>query len=630
MRKASVYGKNRAFVRYLEACVGAENISAVDRIEQLPAGGAVFLLPDYDLGHPAMEEFSEEEVLHLRYLLKENTTIYLENYPAYDYRDCFLFGVQALGYLQRIRGESVKVYGQPFEILQKRGGYFFPNHLRIKGCVPLLEIRNLIGSHKILQEEEACAGYALVKKEEQIFCAMLDISNFQSEFTLPYVHWKKVFGTVFSEILQISCQTAEEAFGRTYQKIGTNQSQNASYDLRECVRKAVEWHLRSGILPREDGTGGIYEMFRSFDLAPAKNLRGDAGMFTAVLLECAAKYFGEEKWSGVAHNIFRRQLVECNLQITTGNNRGLYRWFTDSEDNTFVYASDSARVGNNILAWYRVTGEEACRARAESTGEAFLRWFGGKALMPVGYFDFAKEDLDSLAQKEEICDAPEFYEPVMLFFRNLYEVTGDERYREQIHKTAVAFAGRTEYGVQAAHSKNFTYARLLGIFSVAQQFGDGPWSKKIGELLEYFSELQEECGGIAEGGAYLDFAKNKNAEFSVAFGGENDKITDIMYCCNTVLTSLYILRKTPFGEGVDMARAEAIFSALTKFLCRVQICSEDVRLDGGWMRAYDMELEEYYGCDKDFAWGPYSILTGWMTGAIPLVFLGLLGRESLY
>lgn len=630
MRKAFVYGGNRKFIHFLQGCVGEENVRRCGRIAEIPAGEAVFLLPDYEKGEHALAEFSDDEVEHIRFLLREGTTIYIENYPAYDYRDCFLFGVQVLGYLQRLRRECIKVHGQEFEILQKRGGYFFPNHLRDKNCTPLLEIKELVGSHKILWEEEEIAGYALVKKGERVYCAMMDITDLQEEFALPYCHWEKVFGTVFSDILQTEPQKVEAAFALTYQKIGTAASLGQDCDLQTCVRKAVEWHLRSGILPERDGSRGIYEMLRSFDLEPAKNLRGDAGMFTASLLYFAANYFGEEEWRQVADRILRRQLEECHLQLTEGKNAGLYRWFTDGEDNTFLYASDCARVGNNILGCYRATGREELLHRAEATGQAFLRWFAGNALMPVGYFDFAKEDLDTIQESKQGCDAPEFYEPVMILLLHLFQETGEETYREQILKTAADFARRSSYGALAAHSKNFTNARLLGIYAVAQQFGDGPWTGRIGELLEYFGNLQDACGGIAEGEAYLDYAKQKNGEFSVAFGGEQDRITDLMYCCNTVLSSLYILRQTDFRERIDMERVEQMLAALTDFVCRVQIRSEDPRLDGGWMRAYDMELGEYYGCDKDFAWGPYSILVGWMTGAMPLVFLGMLGGESIY
>lgn len=80
----------------------------------------------------------------------------------------------------------------------------------------------------------------------------------------------------------------------------------------------------------------------------------------------------------------------------------------------------------------------------------------------------------------------------------------------------------------------------------------------------------------------------------------------------------------------DMDRIHRMKEGLCDFLLNVQIASDDSRIDGGWMRAFDMELGEYFGCAKDIAWGPYSILTGWMTGCIPLCFMELLGIETVY
>ena len=81
--------------------------------------------------------------------------------------------------------------------------------------------------------------------------------------------------------------------------------------------------------------------------------------------------------------------------------------------------------------------------------------------------------------------------------------------------------------------------------------------------------------------------------------------------------------------------AWSIFLTCTVFVDKnakngIPIRSTDERFDGAWMRAFDMDTMEYYGCDKDFAWGPYCILTGWVTGAVPLVFLDLLGLKTMY
>ena len=47
------------------------------------------------------------------------------------------------------------------------------------------------------------------------------------------------------------------------------------------------------------------------------------------------------------------------------------------------------------------------------------------------------------------------------------------------------------------------------------------------------------------------------------------------------------------------------------------------------MRAYDMDVGEWHGLNKDLGWGPYCIETGWTMGTIPAVFL-FDGREGSY
>ena len=116
-------------------------------------------------------------------------------------------------------------------------------------------------------------------------------------------------------------------------------------------------------------------------------------------------------------------------------------------------------------------------------------------------------------------------------------------------------------------------------------------------------------------------------EFAVGFG-ENDAIADMVYCQNTLAYSLNILLSQ--NGNYNRALAKELFDTLIDFLLDTQICSPDKRFNGVWMRAFDMDNMEYYGCDKDFAWGPYCILTGWVTGAIPLVFLDILGLKTMY
>jgi hypothetical protein len=63
---------------------------------------------------------------------------------------------------------------------------------------------------------------------------------------------------------------------------------------------------------------------------------------------------------------------------------------------------------------------------------------------------------------------------------------------------------------------------------------------------------------------------------------------------------------------------------------RTQIRDADHRIDGGWMRAFDMAGREYYGVNRDKDWGPYCIMGGWVMAFIPLILLGEMGEESIY
>jgi len=219
----------------------------------------------------------------------------------------------------------------------------------------------------------------------------------------------------------------------------------------------------------------------------------------------------------------------------------------------------------------------------------------------------------------------------MLFLGNLYAVTDDGRYKDQILNCAARLAeAYPNFETATSHSDNFTYSRLLGVLSVAQSFGNGIWTPVLDRIIGYFSDLQHPSGGIADGEAYISKdSLGTDIEFAVGLGGRDGVICDLVYCQNSVLYSLNYLISHGVGD-YDRKTAKDVYYKLVNFLLDVQIRSSDQRLNGAWMRAFDMENYEYYGCDKDFAWGPYCILTGWVTGSVPLVFLDLLGVKTVY
>ena len=156
--------------------------------------------------------------------------------------------------------------------------------------------------------------------------------------------------------------------------------------------------------------------------------------------------------------------------------------------------------------------------------------------------------------------------------KNLYALTADNRYKEQIFKTAEKMAEiYPNFGIGPSHSKNFTFSRALTIFAVAQTFGTGSWTKIIDEILCYFSDLQQDCGGFADGKAYFDQSSLKtDMEFAVGFGPEHGNICDLMYCQNTMTYTLNILKKCQ-TSGFDKPLAMEMLEKSVNFLTKVQI-----------------------------------------------------------
>lgn len=598
----------------------------------------LLILPDYEESALSVGEFCETEIECLAKIISlGKTKVYLENYPAFDYRDRFIFSIQARGAITPMVNNSIAVgeklsAGKRYNILQKRNGQFFPNNVRADSGVEILaEIKNCIGAHRVVASVEESRGAALIKKGENLFVSMVDITNLKNYEIFSYSNWRDFYAALFSKILAVSEQTVFDAFGQCYEGIGVRgECEPTRFAMEEAILDAIAWHLNSGLM-LDSGRGGIYEMIRSFDLNAAKNIRGDSSLFTAALFLAAGKYFNDEKLVRISENISNHLLNERGIQLEEGKNKGLFKWFSGigGLGCCDVYSSDTSRVGNSVFALYKMSGDEKLKDRILELGEALLRWFGGNALLPVANFCYDRDDLESI-QSETRCLAPEFYDAPLIFLKNLYSITADERYKEQIIKTAKRLANAyPDYPALASHSENFTFGRLLGALSAAQSFGDGVWTEVIDKLLDYFKEHQHECGGFFDGVAYFDPENiTGDMEFAVGFGKDNGNIADFVYCQNTMAYSLNILNRCEGGFNKKLARQ--MLDGLLGFILSAQIKCEDKRFHGGWMRAFDMDSKEYYGCDKDFAWGPYCILTGWVTGTLPLVLLDALGFKTMY
>lgn len=134
----------------------------------------------------------------------------------------------------------------------------------------------------------------------------------------------------------------------------------------------------------------------------------------------------------------------------------------------------------------------------------------------------------------------------------------------------------------------------------------------INKLIDYLEMIQLPCGGIyCEDNITYERNINVNCESGIVAPWEKDKITDQLYVTNNSMAALSVLMHLPDNTPVNKNKGLSVLKSLLQYVTRIQIVSDDKRFNGGWMRAFSVTHEEYYGLDLDRFWGSYCIMAGW-------------------
>ncbi|MBP5640626.1 MAG: hypothetical protein J6X55_14175 [Victivallales bacterium] len=592
-------GGTECFRRFISAICGTNGkLYIYDTPEEMPeddCDAVYLLLPCYESGKHSLPELSLEKTEAFLSLLRNGGSFYFENVLAKDNLRRRLTGMQAMGNFRYLFKECI-VYGEM--ILQAREAYHFPsrNCIQPETCAV---ISDCIGTHSIFRQGNTNFPVLNIRENGRCVSAMMNISQFDARFMRPYSCWRRLFADVFSRLTCSSAEVVEKAFDEAFPEfIRTSGNADAEY----AVRKALAWHEKSGMLRKADGTMGIYEMIQSNGLELRMNLRTDSTLLTGAFFAAAGKKYQDEHMSNLGRNLVNF-LVERHVQLPNG----LFKWM---DHTNLTWSSDSGRDGLAIINMYKATGDRKYLQMAKRLGDAFLDWLGDEAIC-CGYFEYP----DSFEGKQRF-DNPVFYGEMVSFLLQL----PDEKYHElalrNVERVGRNFPDVSQFG----YSDNFTYARYFIALACAQYALNQDYSERINHILDFFENLQEECGGIRECPIRL---KKNDTEAGIAIGDGSDAIADIMYCVNFVFISLSVLGKLPANRihTINMDKVKTMYQKIRSFLLRIQIVSPFAKLDGGWMRAYDMQLDEYYGLDLDMDWGAYCIMGGWVMSFIPLVFL---------
>ena len=551
--------------------------------------------------------------------------VYVELCDLQDSHLASLFGVRVYGAERAVFNENF-VFGDA--LLQAPDATFQPTALA--GGKEILRVEKCIGSHTpTIPGNER---FPIVVAKNSFIYAATRLSSIDRLNALPNARWRALFSTVFATLLGVSEKRVESAFLKTFPPMKLAGKKN---NISDAVKRAVEWHYKSGIMPDASGDSGCFEMIRSSDFKVKYNSRTDVMLLSAALLTTAGKAFSEPNWEKTGNNL-AAHCLDAGLQITDGESRGIFRWFDTLGaigTSELVFASDNGRCGMALIQLYRSTGDARYLESARMLGDAYIRWADGEPYLKQTVFSPNECDLSTMKRSANPCNAPVFYDGMALLFANLYRITGDERYRNQLKLTADALVRDYPDGYATNFTpltKSFLYSRLMIVLAAAQEIECGDYSDLINELVMTFRDLQDSCGGVQDAGLVIADNTYSHEEFAVSMGKDEDKIVDMLYCTNNLLGCFTLISGMKNSLTVKKDIAEKMKSGIIEFLLFTQITEYDDRLFGGWMRAYDMESGEYYGVNKDLGWGPYCIMGGWVMGFFPLLLLADSGTPSIY
>lgn len=478
-------------------------------------------------------------------------------------------------------------------------GYFqdtHENHEESAAVHPGLHIKSL-GAGKV-----ACATFAL-------FC------NAKPETLRPYYRWANVIS-----VLSVRIGIPFVQWPKLVNTMGAGNT------LEQAVHRNVRWFHQSGMLPADDGSQGVYENIHSINAEVTKDRRPDCHAQTSLMLYLYGKWSGNEDYLVTSENLMTYLFDNHYQDLEEGSpSYGFFKWFDDpGQYPDQIFTDDNSWVCFVLMYLYRQTKKEIYLKHALPLAEALLETQRDDGLRS-GMLRRAQlvESGREGARQLDASLNPHFESIAHAAFIQSYLVTGREEYLAAAMKGSKQLLARMD-------DLTFMYSRtsglnrfLLPLGFLSQHDESGEIAQGMQKIVDYLLACQGKLGAIEE----MD---NPDPE---RFGKEDagvyihngEGIADQLYTNNFLLMNMWELWKATGEEAY-----RKLYDDLSNYMCHIQIASPDPRYDGGWMRAFDLHHDEYFGNNGDTGWGPYCMESGWTNGIASAGLLLNLLDESIF
>jgi hypothetical protein len=363
---------------------------------------------------------------------------------------------------------------------------------------------------------------------------------------------------------------------------------------RQAVDRNMGWFSASGVLPAADGSQGIHSQVcmawldGGFQNPLGSPFRVDCNAMSAQAFYLYGRLTGEQRYLRLARNI-ADTVLSHQYTDETRPSLGGFPWLYENSDIIYFW-DDNCRIGTALLWLYHWTGEERYLRGALLNAELFRQVAREDGC--VHRHAISRGALDALGREayRQYSDGadPDFR---IMHWWTLAAVTGDETYAHLARLT-------TDTWVQQVGLRGASHAAFYA--------GAAPVRERLGKLAESF--LADPA--VAQHGMLTVHG----GEYERAFVGDcgiatedGEPLTDQIYG-----TPWYFRAAVRGWKASGDEACRRMAQTVGDYLVRIQFSSPDPRLDGCWMRGFDVQAWDYYGAPYDPQYGPYAAYTGWM------------------
>lgn len=450
------------------------------------------------------------------------------------------------------------------------------------------------------------------------------LHNFRRARFSPQEAWEKLIGYIARWITG-----AEPAFmPAPAVRYGTAEDLSDGAVFEDCRRKAIcrgiRW-LENFLV--DEGRGGIREgLSHKIDPEGSQtrldNVRNDCSGEAAGAFGIYAKVFGDGQAKKVSENL--DGFTYGTMLVRGGLFDGFMRWSDEAWE--VCYQDDVARCVLSGLYKCLFLGDdsrypEICRA-LDAMVKLTARDGCRKPRFDMPAMTEASFSEHRAAERSSLSVHHNSYLLAALLLAHKYK---ENPVYLEIGRRGLETLMEAYPDTELEHSETQEKCRLVfPLAALYEATGEEKHRQMLYRVVDDLEKFRHPFGGYCEWDSEYKAKYSRVSATECSLLTENgDPVADLLYSMNWLPIGFAYAY---YATGDE--RFRELWENVVRFCLKTQVSSDDPMTDGSWCRAFDMDLEEAYGCPHDEGWAPYASETGWTVAEIlmGMMFMDILPR----